>query len=430
MVSRPYLQRVFPVIVILIALSLLGLMYFQISWIRNAALVEQTKYKNQLDNAMIDVRKQLLNRAIEVYGYDPAYANTDEDAQSIFWQNLQFISPAEINNIIKTQLDKNAIDLDFEYAIMNPMDYVISRSSGFTREKIEEAAHINLNYNGSNILYIYVKATNSYIWGRLWWMIVASVLFSIIIVTAFALTVGTIFRQRKLSEIKTDFINNMTHEFKTPLATISLAVGAINNKKVQDDPEKLSYYTKIINDENKRMNKQVESILQAAKMESNTLELNLQRVDVHEQITKAANNISLSINELNGAIYLYLHATNHQLMLDEVHFSNLINNLLDNAVKYTNTVPKIHIESFNPSSDKLIIKIKDNGVGMSKETQSHIFEKFYRAHTGNLHNVKGFGLGLSYVKTVVDAHKGKIKVESAPGKGSSFILEFPVPKNM
>jgi two-component system phosphate regulon sensor histidine kinase PhoR len=218
----------------------------------------------------------------------------------------------------------------------------------------------------------------------------------------------------------------MTHEFKTPLATISLAVDALTNPKVQGKGEQIDYYTGIIREENKRMNKQVEKILQAAQLDTNDLELNLQTVDVHHVISNAAANIMLLIVEKNGTLEQKLNAKKFFIKADEVHFSNIIANLLDNAIKYSKNPTKIAIETSNPNSKSIAIRIKDNGIGMSKETINHIFEKFYRAHTGNLHNVKGFGLGLSYVKSVVDAHRGKIKVESNIGKGSTFILEFPM----
>ncbi len=423
-----YIKRIFPLIVILIALSLLGLIYFQVMWIRNAALVEQTKYHNQIDNSLSSIRKELLYRATEKSGVNPAYASEDEEAKDFFWQSLPFIQTETIVAIIRKALNENNINLDFEYAIRNPMEYTVSRSLGFTKEKLDNSFEISLSSNGDNKLYLYIHEPTSYIWSRLWWMIVASVLFAAIIITAFALTVGTIVRQRKISQIKTDFINNMTHEFKTPLATVSLAVGAINNAKVQSDPEKLSYYARIISDENKRMNKQVETILQAARIEANQLELKIHEVDAHTQIEKAANNILLTINERDGSLHLKLNAPEHVIEADEVHFANIINNLLDNAVKYSQGSPVVEIETYNASGHSITICVKDNGVGMSRETQSHIFDKFYRAHTGNLHNVKGFGLGLSYVKSVVDMHKGKIKVDSTMGKGTIFILEFSLIK--
>ena len=181
----------------------------------------------------------------------------------------------------------------------------------------------------------------------------------------------------------------------------------------------------MIKEENKRMNKQVEKILQAARLEKEEIKLNIQRLDTHQVINKVADNLALQVQEKNGTLTLNLTATNPIIDADEVHFSNIIFNLLDNAMKYSNDAPHIEVQTLNTGNGMLSIKVKDDGIGMDKETQSRIFEKFYRAHTGNIHNVKGFGLGLSYVKAIVDAHGGKIKVESTPGKGSTFTIILP-----
>ncbi|WP_315820862.1 HAMP domain-containing sensor histidine kinase [Paraflavitalea speifideaquila] len=251
--------------------------------------------------------------------------------------------------------------------------------------------------------------------------------FTIMIIAAFYVTVTALLRQKKLSEIKNDFINNMTHEFKTPLATISLAVDALRNDKVLQDRTKMDYFSSIIKEENKRMNKHVETILQAAVMDRQELQLNKQPLHVHDLIHEIMDNYTLQLDEKQGRADLNLSARQDYIEADPVHFRNLISNLIDNAVKYSkeNLVLKITTHSTNKN---LVIRVEDNGIGMTKETVRRIFEKFYRAHTGNLHNVKGFGLGLSYVKTIVDAHNGKIKVESILGRGSAFTLELPLLK--
>jgi two-component system phosphate regulon sensor histidine kinase PhoR len=219
----------------------------------------------------------------------------------------------------------------------------------------------------------------------------------------------------------------MTHELKTPLATISLAVDALQNSKVQTNVEKSMYFSGIIREENKRMNKHVETILQAALMDKNELKLNFTPVHAHAVIEKVLNGFKLQLDEKGAAAELHLNAKNDLVNADEVHFTNLINNLIDNAVKYSKENLKLIITT-HCTTKYLAIQVQDNGIGMSKETVKRIFEKFYRAHTGNVHNVKGFGLGMSYVKQVVDAHKGKIKVESTLGKGSTFIVDIPLYK--
>jgi two-component system phosphate regulon sensor histidine kinase PhoR len=256
-----------------------------------------------------------------------------------------------------------------------------------------------------------------------------SILFTIIIIAAFFLTVRTMLRQKKLGEIKNDFINNMTHEFKTPLATISLAVDAMKNEKVLSDREKIRYFSSIIKEENQRMNRQVETILKASQLEKQEAELNLKPMHVHEVIKDVVDNFALQLGEKQGQAELLLEASQDLINADEVHFSNLVNNLVDNAVKYAKENTPLRIKITTHSNEKnIIIKVEDNGIGMSKETVKRVFERFYRAHTGNIHNVKGFGLGLSYVKTMVQAHEGQISVESTLGKGSTFTLQLPLRK--
>jgi two-component system phosphate regulon sensor histidine kinase PhoR len=260
------------------------------------------------------------------------------------------------------------------------------------------------------------------------WMIIGSVFFTLVIISAFTVTVYALLRQKKLSEIKNDFINNMTHEFKTPLATISLAVDALRNNKVIEDRTRMEYFSGIIKEENKRMNKHVETILQAALMDRQEVQLSKAPVHVHNLIREVISNYTLQLQEKDGRIELDLNADSDLINGDEVHMRNLISNLVDNAVKYSKEKLVLRISSYN-SAKNLVVKFEDNGIGMTKETVRRIFEKFYRAHTGNLHNVKGFGLGLSYVKTIVDAHEGRIKVDSSPGKGSSFTIEIPYLKD-
>jgi two-component system phosphate regulon sensor histidine kinase PhoR len=303
-------------------------------------------------------------------------------------------------------------------------------SKPFKPEFFDNSVKISLTpdqerFRTPETLYLYIVDDKSFILKKMGWMIGASILFTVIIISAFALTVRTMFNQKKLSEIKSDFINNMTHELKTPLATISLAIDALTNEKVIHNSEQVRYYSGMIKDENKRMNKQVEKILQAARIERQDIKLNLQKLNAHDIIQKVADNLSLQIQEKNGSLSLALNAPRYMIEADEVHFSNIIFNLLDNAIKYSKD--NLHIDvSTDVVNGMLAIKVKDNGIGMNRETASRVFEKFYRAHTGNIHNVKGFGLGLSYVKATVEAHQGKVSVDSTLGKGSSFTVLLPL----
>ncbi len=285
------------------------------------------------------------------------------------------------------------------------------------------------NLSVDEILIVVVPSIKTIVAKSMLDRMIFSILLIVVISTAFYLTIRTMLRQKKVSEIKNDFINNMTHEFKTPLATISLAVDALKNEKVMADPKKLSYFSGIIKEENQRMNRQVETILKSALLDRQEVDLNLKPINVHEVIEDVADNFALRLEEKNGTLETNLQAGDFIIDADEVHFSNLINNLLDNAVKYSkeNVPPKVCI-STSSNNKSLFIKIEDNGIGMSRETLKRIFEKFYRAHTGNIHNVKGFGLGLSYVKSVVEAHEGVIKADSVLGKGSCMTIDLPLRK--
>jgi two-component system phosphate regulon sensor histidine kinase PhoR len=312
------------------------------------------------------------------------------------------------------------------------------RSRNFLREILDTSNNFSVimpllapeNADGNSalpdeLLVVVVPDYKKTVLGEMRVMIAGAIFFTFVIIAAFYVTVNALVRQKKLSEIKNDFINNMTHEFKTPLATISLAVDALRNEKVVQDRNKSEYFTGIIKEENKRMNKQVETILQASLLDRQEQQLNRKSLHAHVIIQEAMENFQLQLEGKGGRSELHLNAKDDQIFADEVHFTNIITNLIDNAVKYSKDNLLIKITTHSTPKN-LVIRIEDNGIGMSKETQRRIFEKFYRAHTGNLHNVKGFGLGLSYVKTIVEAHEGRIKVDSTVGRGTCFTLELPL----
>jgi two-component system phosphate regulon sensor histidine kinase PhoR len=421
------MKKVFPLIVVLITLSVIGIIFIQMSWIRNAISLRQKQHEQDISHAISEIKEGAYDEFLKRTG-DIGYLNQETKMYHLQNFTSQILSQDEIFQIIKSSLERNNIKEPFEFAITNIFRTPIMESRGFQQEYYNtETRDITLTPAEANFLetlHLYIKEDKNYILRKMGWIIGASVLFTTIIISAFALTVRTLFTQKKLSEIKSDFINNMTHELKTPLATISLAIDALTNEKVIHDTDKIKYYSGMIKDENKRMNKQVEKILQAARIEKQDIKLTLQKLYAHDIIHKVADNLALQIQERNGTLTLKLNAPNQIIEADDVHFSNIIFNLLDNAIKYSKDQPVIEVET-QKAGDMLAIKVKDNGIGMNKETQSRVFEKFYRAHTGNLHNVKGFGLGLSYVKAMVEAHGGRAKVESTPGKGSAFTVFFP-----
>jgi two-component system phosphate regulon sensor histidine kinase PhoR len=259
------------------------------------------------------------------------------------------------------------------------------------------------------------------------WMIGVAVIFTLVLITAFYLTVRTILTQKKLSEMKTDFINNMTHELRTPLATIAIAVDTLKNEKIIGNKEQLLAIGQIIKNENLRMNTQVEQILQAAQLDINLVLKGKTELHVHDVMKKMQDKFALQVAEKNASVTYTLEATEDKVFGHPVHFVNMISNLIDNALKYSkeDIDPIIEVGTYNHNNN-IVITVKDNGIGMTKDTVSKIFDKFYRAHTGNVHNVKGFGLGLNYTRKMVEAHNGKIQVDSALGQGSQFKITIPL----
>lgn len=259
------------------------------------------------------------------------------------------------------------------------------------------------------------------------WMIGVAILFTLIIITAFYLTIRTILTQKKLSEMKTDFINNMTHELRTPLATISIAVDTLKNEKIIGNREQLLAIGQVIKAENARMNTQVEQILQAAQLDINQVLKDKKELSVHDVLHKIESKFNLQVAEKQATVTYRLEADNDQVMGHPVHFVNMISNLIDNALKYSkeDVPPQIEVTTSN-KKNRIIITVRDNGIGMTRDTLSKIFDKFYRAHTGDVHNVKGFGLGLNYTRKMVEAHEGTIEVTSTPGDGSLFTISLPL----
>jgi len=339
----------------------------------------------------------------------------------------------QLPNLINSELKNYNINSDFNFAIFSgePLHLIHSSDSSYNKILKNSEYQINLFPNDivftNQILSLDFTDRFSLIYKSILPLLILSGIFTIFIVVTFVNAVFLILKQKRISDIKSDFINNITHEFKTPIATIGLASDSINNPKVIGNPDRIRYFTGIIKDENFRMNKQVENILQLSLFGKHELKLNLQACHLNEIIQKAAEHIQLQIDEKNGSLTTSLNAINDITNVDEVHFLNVLFNLFDNAIKYSNQEPKIEISTEN-NNESLLITIKDSGIGMNSKTIKRIFKKFYRAETGNIHSVKGFGLGLSYVKLVIDRHNGSIDVESKPGQGTSIKLSLPLSK--
>jgi two-component system phosphate regulon sensor histidine kinase PhoR len=356
--------------------------------------------------------KSMANQVVsEIYEWD--VKNVDEDL---------------LYEVLKKELNNKNIPIDFEFGILRDevWDFPIPVKDSL---KLKESEFITPLYPNDIIqknidLALFFPNRDSFVYRSLNWLLLTSFLFSLFILVTFAMSIYYIIRQKKISEMKSDFINNMTHEFKTPIATISVATDSITNEKVLGDPQRIKYFAGMIKKENARMNRQVEDILTIARLDRKDFEFNWEAINVHDLIKDAIQGIILQIEKREGNVETNLEAVNSMVTTDRMHCTNIIYNLLDNAMKYSQESPEIKISTTNHVNG-VLISVEDGGIGMTKAVQGKIFEKFYRQTSGDIHNVKGFGLGLSYVKAVLEANQGTISVNSEPEKGSKFDLFLP-----
>ena len=338
------------------------------------------------------------------------------------------VSNDVLNKLIKKELDENGVNTHFEFGVYSNGLATKIRSENFSYDKdATYSTPIFTDNEGTEKykLLVTFPYKKKFLLSELVSITVLSIIFTLIILIAYTSALNQLIRQRQISEIKTDFINNMTHEFKTPIATINLALDAIRNPKIIEDKDKVFKYLEMIRDENKRMHAQVENVLRISKLEKKELDIIKESKNVEEVIEDAIEHVNLILEDKKKKIDLHFEASRTTVLLNDFHFTNVIVNILENAIKYTPSIPKIDIYTEN-IKDMLLIKVKDNGLGMSKIAQKRVFEKFYREHTGDLHNVKGHGLGLAYVKQIVEDHNGQVYVESEKGKGSTFIIKIPL----
>lgn len=337
------------------------------------------------------------------------------------------VSNSEIQFKIINELKWRGIETPFEYGVLEGEFKTKLSSPKFKIRRNSYSVQLFDTDSGKNdyVLYVNFPKKKDFIMGNIKKQLILATTFILFIILAFASAIYQLIKQKKISEIKTDFINNMTHEFKTPIATINLALDAIKNPKIIDDNGKVLRYVKMIRQENKRMHAQVENVLQISKLEKNQLEISKEVVDIHDIIEDAITHVSLIIKDKGGYVKTHFKAIQTEVSVSELHTTNVIVNILDNAVKYTDKEPKIDVYTEN-AGNFVLIKVKDQGIGMAKNIQKSIFDKFYREQKGNIHNVKGHGLGLSYVKKIVEYHHGEVYVESEKGIGSTFFIKLPV----
>lgn len=456
------------------SVALIGLMVIQSYWIKNTITVKEAVFVRDVNSAMSNVVQKLerIETANQLKAKDELYKERQDWLESLDsvsramaensqstgdWvldrimrksllaqdilqgmlnstRNLPVekrINTAVLDSLIKNELKARAINTEYEFGVFSPVRNFmpIQKTGKYPKELLQNSFSIPLfpsdMFTNPDYLMLYFPHEKKFLISQLRGTLFISIFLVLVIIFSFYYTVMTVFRQKKLSEMKNDFINNMTHEFKTPISTISLACEALKDEDIVKSGTLYENYINMIDEENNRLGGMAEKILQSARLEKDKIVLNKEEVDVHEIIREAMKNIQLQVEKKGGKIITELNAEKHILNADRVHLTNVIFNLLDNANKYTPHNPEIIIKTGNSYSG-IIISIKDNGIGIGKSNQKKVFEKLYRVPTGNIHNVKGFGLGLSYVKAIIDAHGGKISLESELNKGTKFIITLPV----
>ncbi len=409
-------KRNLQIIIIVSALSLLGLIFMQFFWMRKSLRVAEKHYNHRVNLALQDVIKEI--------------DRTEGGLQFLLTPQSEIVQAGskKLDSLLHQYFDYHRLESNFNYTITTNRSDSILFTSHKAMSKDTRPHKVCLNrLDGGGGLHLEIFFPNkqrAIFLDKIAWFIFSGV-FLLVVIFSFSYIIFIIIRQKKLSEMKIDFINNMTHEFKTPISTISLAAEVLLQSNESSSSSRIKRYAKIIFDENQRMQTRVDRVLQMALIDKNEFRLNLSETDIHKLIKETMNSISLHDYEKQVQVQYDLRAENHVILADELQIRSMINNLLENAVKYSSKQPVINI-STRQMNGSVHIRLQDNGIGMSSEAAKHIFDKFYRVHTGNIHDVKGFGLGLYYVKSIVEAHSGSIKVRSELKKGTTFDIFLPI----
>lgn len=380
--------------------------------------LDSLKQAQTMNLHWLEKRADMVNEIFEEIVNVDLYNQADE------------IDTEALDSLLRQQLKDKGIGADYVYGIFDPfMNAFFVEGEEKDVEGILASGHkVNLTpgnvFSQPKFLSIFFPNQNKYLLRTMWLLLTISAMFILVIIFSFSFTVSTIIRQKKVSEIKNDFINNMTHELKTPISTISLACQALSDPDIKTREGIVDNYINVIADENKRLAMVVENVLRTAVMDKGELKLKIIDIDVNEVVDQVLHNMKIQLEQRGGQFITDLKAMHTMVQADKIHLTNVVFNLVDNALKYTEKIPVIKVGTRNESNG-VVVYVEDNGIGISKENQKKIFDKLYRVPTGNIHNVKGFGLGLSYVKAIIDKHNGWIKVKSELNKGSRFEILIP-----
>ena len=416
-------RRTIRIVIALATVSIVGLFATQLYWMDKAFDLREREFNDRVNIALRSVAQEIMLLANDSSDVPPV---RQLSSNYFVVSTNDTLHPFLLESLLDNEFRSRNLKTNFEYSIYDcftdSMVYggmvVLSKEPSKSTEK-----PIMPKWDGdSHYFGVSFPEKDNYLLGQMSiWLFSSSIL--LVVIIFFGYTLWVILKQKRLSEIKNDFINNMTHEFKTPISTISSSAELLKTGNLDSDATKRERYYQMIADESNRLRLQVEKVLQMAQFEKSEIDLNLTSCDLHELITQATGSLSFLLDQRNGQLNLKYNAENSVLKVDELHFTNIIRNLVDNAIKYCQDRPKISIST--EDSDKgITISVSDNGIGISQKQQKQVFEKFYRVPTGNVHNVKGFGLGLYYVKTLVEAHHGTIRIESG-SSGSTFIIYLP-----
>lgn len=419
-------RRTFLIIVILTGLSLGGIIFIQFFWIRNAITLRE----EQFDNSVLLSLKGVVNEMYECKN-DTCEGSLfcTEECGHMMKHSPYRINPQFLDSLVRAEFKTMGLQEPYVYGIFNPETKKVRYISDTSHVKELMNSHHSVSLSciyraSATQLVAWFPDEGSRAWYNiLWWLILCFLLIGILMF-GLSYTIYSFLKQKRLSEMKSDFVNNMTHEFKTPIATISLASEMLLKPSVIASGEKARKYATIIYDENQRLRNQVEHILQIAVLDKEEFKLRKHETEIHSLIEELVEQFNLLVKEKDGSVILELEATSSLILADSMHIRNIISNLLDNALKYSPKKPSIQVTTSN-INDGIVISVEDKGIGISHENQKQVFRKLYRVPTGNVHDVKGFGLGLFYVKTMVEAHGGWIHLKSELNKGSRFEFFLP-----